>query len=105
MARIPIKKYKVLLEIAKCQGAAIYDIGRGVGYNMNFHNAAVNKICHKLTQDGFLKRKDVPRNIFSCRGRTGGHKYKYSLTRAGEKKVKWIRSQGYYLAKGKLYRD
>ena len=105
MAKIPIQKYKVLLDIARCGGASIYDIGTGAGYDMYFHNAAVNKICRELTQKGLLKRKDVPRNIFSGRGLTGGHKYLYSLTETGRKKVKWIRSQGYYLKAGKLYRS
>ncbi len=56
------------------------------------------KILLELYRNGYLKRREVPKNMLTQGKKpTGGHKYYYTLTKKGKKKLKWIRAQGYYL--------
>lgn len=90
------KKYAVLLKMEPWDGL-ICSLDVAVTFNYKRQSSAA-KILLELYRGGYLKRREVPKNM-SAFGKkpTGGHKYYYTLTEKGKKKLKWIKAQGYYL--------
>ena len=64
--------------------------------------SSASKILLELYRDGYLRRTEGPKTMYVWgRKPTGGHRYFYSLTTKGKKKLKWIKQQGYSLKKRK----
>jgi len=98
-----IKKYKLLLTIKPWDGQ-IYaiDVYMKLGYQ---RPSSAAKILMELYKNGDLKREEAPKNMLTWGKKpTGGHKYKYTITEKGWKKIEWIQKQGYFLKDGELYR-
>ncbi len=89
------KKYAVLLAMEPWDGSITsYDVYITFRYQ---RKSSAAKILLDLYRDGYLKRREVPKHVSTFGKKfTGGHKYHYSLTEKGKKKLEWIKAQGYY---------
>ena len=98
-----IQKYKLLL-IMKPWDGEIYALDTYLKTHYK-HPSSAAKILGDLCKNGDLKREEAPKNTYILgKKSTGGHKYRYTITKKGRKKLEWIKNQGYYLENGRLYK-